>query len=70
MYKFGMKQGDTSKRQDYVRRAANEIVKLETNKVTLADYLKKKFDDLLKQEEPLRKQYNALRKGEKSAQLK
>ncbi len=68
MYKFGMKQTDAAKKQDYINRAANEIIKLDRNNVTLADYLKKKLDDLLTQEEPLRKQYNALRKGEKSAQ--
>jgi len=68
MYKFGMKQKDPAKRQDYITRAATELVKLDRSKVTLADHVKKKFDDLLKQEEPLRKQYNALRQSEKSAQ--
>jgi hypothetical protein len=68
IYRFGMKQTDPAKKQDYVRRAANEILKLDSSKVTLADHVKKKFDDLLKQEEPLRRQYNALRQGEKSAQ--
>jgi hypothetical protein len=68
MYKFGMKQTDPAKRQDYIARAATELVKLDRSKVTLADHVKKKFDDLLKQEEPLRKQYNALRQSEKSAQ--
>ena len=68
IYKFGMKQSDAAKKQDYITRAATEIVKLDRGKVTLADHVKKKFDDLLRQEEPLRKQYNALKQGEKSAQ--
>ena len=67
IYKFGMKQTDADKKQKYVNQAANLILQLDKSKITLADYLKKKFDDLLKQETPLRKQYDELKKGEKAA---
>lgn len=67
VYKFGMKQTDPEKKQKYVNQAANLIVQLDRSKITLADYLRKKFDDLLKQEAPLRKQYEELRKSEKAA---
>jgi len=66
IYKFGMKQSDVEKKQRYVKQAANLILQLDSSKIVLADYLKKKFDDLLKQEAPLRKQYDELRKAEKA----
>jgi hypothetical protein len=66
VYKFGMKQTDADKKQKYINQAANLILQLDRSKVTLADYLRKKFDDLLKQEPPLKKQYDELKKGEKA----
>jgi hypothetical protein len=61
-----MKQGDADKKQKYVNQAATLILQLDRSKITLADYLRKKFDDLLKQEPPLQRQYNELKKGEKA----
>ena len=66
IYKFGMKQSDAEKKQKYVNQAATLILQLDRSKITLADYLRKKFDDLLKQEPPLQSQYNELKKGEKA----
>ena len=66
VYKFGMKQSDAEKKQKYVNQAATLILQLDRSKITLADYLRKKFDDLLKQEPPLQRQYNELKKGEKA----
>ena len=47
-----------------------ELLQLDRSKITLADYLRKKFDDLLKQEPLLQKQYNELKKGEKAVSQK
>jgi hypothetical protein len=65
-YKFGAKQTDPEKKQKYLAQAASQIFQLDRTKVVLPEHLKRKFDDLLKQEPPLQKQYDQLKKGEKA----
>jgi hypothetical protein len=44
------------------------MVELERKKVTLSDYVKKMFDDLLSKEPVLRKYYEEQKKPQKAAQ--
>ena len=67
IYEFGLQQKDDAKKKDYIVKAANQIYQLDRSKIAVPEFIRRKFDDLLKEEAPLRKQYEELKKGEKAA---
>jgi hypothetical protein len=68
LYHLGMKQTDPEKKRENIERAAKLMVELERKKVTLSDYVKKMFDELLSKEPVLRKYYEEQKKPQKAAQ--
>jgi hypothetical protein len=62
LYRYALSLPAGAKRDEYLRRAANNIVKLEANYPDLGgDESKARFDDLLERESALKQQYDALK---------
>jgi hypothetical protein len=63
IYRYALKIADATNRTKNIRVAANYIVRLEAQQDPAAEATKKRFQDLLVQEPPLREQYEELKKN-------
>jgi hypothetical protein len=61
-YKYALKLPDPKKRQRNLRVAANYIYQLEKHQDAAADPCRKRFEELLEKEPPLKEQYEQLKK--------
>jgi hypothetical protein len=63
-YRHAQKLTDPKQRQKYLRVAANYVVQLEKQQDAATETCKKRFQELLEQEAPLKTEYEELKKGE------